>query len=478
MAEDIYTTSNFTSLRLNRNVHMTSCFKKDKKRGIIVCLCRYCFPRELQNATTLENEDLRLKRLLGSNYLNAFCILLTALTKSNSDLRILTGINEEYSVKYVAKNQSDIDADAALNAAFKAIKRAYRNRAHRESERPDMTVDQIGKARVRSLLFNMNNFNQVHQTLANYCLLTRGDPFLFSHRTVDLSILPVIAALKQEESTVYLNHTDDGAFGSNKIGAYLKRPPTSTHIALFSFFIFGHHTRKAKPKKKKPAAEYIDDEAEVDSDDENEDSDCEKSDPKKVKTDDESSPKDFIVVLHGFTFRPKRRRNTALKEENHALAALICFVPFGKIEDIYRGKLSAVEAFEEASTLNLVCREGLIYLHNVESVWEKKFAAQERTKARNQALREEAERLHLGKDNSDSTKQTFKQKPRKDPFDFDEEDFEYASGESDDESPFLQKYYSSPPQGLLKRNASTTNVSNFFLLFPHNFRTSIDRSFR
>ena len=425
---------------------MMSCFKKGVKKGLKVSLCRYSVPREPQTETTLKDEDLRLKRLLGSNYLNAFCFLLTALTKSNSDLRVLTGITEEYSVKYVAKNQSNIDADAALNAAFKAISRAYRNRAHREAEHPELTAEQIGKARVRSLLFNLNNYNQVHQTLANFCLLTRGDPFIFSHRRVNLSILPIISVLKDEESTVFLNHTENGAFGANKIGTYLKRPPTEAQVALFPFFIYGSHTRKKvkRPKKKKTAAVYIDDEAEDDSDDETEDANEESDDEhveRKKTTTDESAPKDYIVVLHGFTFRPKRRRNTALKEENYALAALICFVPFVKIEDIYRGKESAVAAFDEACARNLVCHEGLTYLRNVESVWERKFEAQERTKVRNETLFKEAERLELGKDRLESTPKASKRRPPKnDSFDFDEEDdFESASGESEDESSYMQQ---------------------------------------
>ena len=103
-----------------------------------------------------------------------------------------------------------------------------------------------------------------------------------------------------------------------------------------------------------------------------------------------SLPTDFVVVLHGFSFKPKVRLNTKEKRERNALAVLLCFVPFDSLEKLHI--LQGCESYTEAAEKADICPLGIKYLKNVELLWTDKMKAQERTKTHNQALLTEAEK--------------------------------------------------------------------------------------
>ena len=102
-----------------------------------------------------------------------------------------------------------------------------------------------------------------------------------------------------------------------------------------------------------------------------------------------STPKDHVVTLQGYSFRPRARRNTQAKREEHALAALLCFVPFDSLtrDEILRGHETYEAAFEDALAEGWVCELGRWFLENLEIYWDMKFAAQERKRARCEAAR-------------------------------------------------------------------------------------------
>jgi hypothetical protein len=157
--------------------HCASCFKKGEKTGMRCILCRYNVPHEVQLITDFVGDgliDVALARSLGSQYMNACCIPVFSVTKSNSDLRFLHAFSMDYSVKYTAKYQGTIDDEKVLKISLDAVARSFRSRRRAEADDPDMDSKRIGEARVRSLLFHSTNFTQVDSTMGFYCLLTKG----------------------------------------------------------------------------------------------------------------------------------------------------------------------------------------------------------------------------------------------------------------------------------------------------------------
>ena len=84
---------------------------------------------------------------------------------------MLRGPSVDYCTKYTSKNQGEVDSDKALEALQRAISRTTQSRRRAEAANPDLTPEEIGRARVRSLLFNVMNFVEIHDTLASLCLL-------------------------------------------------------------------------------------------------------------------------------------------------------------------------------------------------------------------------------------------------------------------------------------------------------------------
>jgi hypothetical protein len=81
-------------------------------------------PHDVQLITDFVGDglvDVALARSLGSQYMNACCIPVFSITKSNSDLRFLHAFSMEYSVKYSAKNQGMIDDLKALKISQDAV---------------------------------------------------------------------------------------------------------------------------------------------------------------------------------------------------------------------------------------------------------------------------------------------------------------------------------------------------------------------
>ena len=365
-------------------------------------ICRYNKPHRSQGATEVCEDCITQARSIGSEYLNGYVAIFASLVKWNHDLRFLN-TNVDYSVKYTAKPQGPVDIDRALTTVLDAISRSDRSRSHAENEDPNLTPDQIGKARVRSLLFNVTNYHQIHNTLLIACMLRKGQPFFMSHRRVLFSLLPLIAYVKGGDVTIAIRRTSDGgACGAMAVTKYLNR--TTKSMALFPFLSGGHHLRKSQrqtEKKDKSGGglfddETMDDEDEGDSDEEDEDKEEDGNvDEPAVNETSTSMPEDYTVVIHGFSFKPEARRNTHEKRENNALAALLLFVPFHTLDSAsLRGEHGTYqEAFSAAKRNGTLCSAGAKYLNNVEVFWKHKFASQERTVERNKKIREEAEKL-------------------------------------------------------------------------------------
>ena len=355
-------------------------------------ICRYYNPHAPQDTTVVCKDCIKHARSIGSEYLNGFVSVLVSLVKSNHDLRFL-GTNVDYSVKYTGKPQGPVDSDLAITTVLDAIARTSRSRGRAEEQDPDMTSQQMGNARMRSLLFNTTNFHQVHNTLIAFCLLRKDRPYLVSHRRqVILNLRPLIAMVSGDPGvTIAVRPTSDGgASGSMAVIKYMQRDNMA--LALFAFLCGGHHRRRRVRSTKGfgglISSEAMEDDEEDDGEDEEE---AEGYDKERVSTI--VKPQEHIVVIHGYSFKPERRRTTLDKKESHALAVLLLFVPFNSLDaaSLLGEHKTFQEALDAAKLDGTLCSEGVQYLHNMELHWQQKFDSQERTVARNVELRAEAE---------------------------------------------------------------------------------------
>lgn len=312
------------------------------KHKMTCIFCRYDYPKSPQGLTEVSDDGVKQARSIGSEYLNGLTYVLTSLTKSNNDLRLL-GISIDYAVKYTSKSQGLVNSNEALNVISKAISRSCRGRKRAESRDPEMVPTKRGEARVRSLLYHITNFTKLFDTQINLLLLSKSRPFLTSHRIVNLSLFPLIALVTLAENvTVAVQRTDDGgARGSMVAAKYSNRKIRS--LAMFPFYSNGHHVqRRQSGRRRQTRRDLVDDEAAESPDEEEEELEC---DDGQARTD-ESSPKDFTVVVHGHSFKPLCRRNTPERRERHALAALLLFVPFENLDAL--SILNGHATFEEA----------------------------------------------------------------------------------------------------------------------------------
>ena len=386
---------------------MPSCFKKGKVAGMKAAVCRYNMPRDPCDATHVHDDDtsddddaasnegeknllsaeVERKRTLASLYMNAANLHIYSLTKSNNDLRILSGISVNYSVKYTSKPQC-IDADKVLKAALKAVSRMYKNRAIAEAREPHLTAESIGASRVKSLLFNITNFMQIDGTMAGYCLATGNRPFISSHRIVNLNLRAIIKSSQGEEHHVTLREDNESGFtGSNKmLQKYLNRVGALLGLSLFDFAVNNLHEKKSKKQAAKSDDAETLDEAQEDE--------C--LDDLVDFIGPATSPTDHVVCIHGFSFKPKERRTTTEKKEEYALGALLLFVPFSaesfSSDGLKNGHASYSEALQTArATPGLFSLRGTLYLQNVESMWVNKFKAQRKTKRHRAMVKLQAE---------------------------------------------------------------------------------------
>ena len=126
-------------------------------------LCRYNVPHDVQLITDFVGDglvDVALARSLGSQYMNACCIPVFSITKSNSDLRFLHAFSMEYSVKYSAKNQGMIDDEKALKI------RKMRSRDLFEAvDAPRLTIQTWTQSKSARLVFEVYYFTAL--TLRN-----------------------------------------------------------------------------------------------------------------------------------------------------------------------------------------------------------------------------------------------------------------------------------------------------------------------
>jgi len=353
--------------------------------------------------------------------MNPAFMTLFSLTKSNSDLRFLRLVSLDYSVKYSAKVQGIVDAEKALKIALDAVDRSFRSRQRAEANDPDMEAKRLGEARVRSLLFHITNFTQIDITMAAFCLLTKGRPYMTSHREVNLSLYPLMSIVEGGRVSVTVTPAPGGGVrGSMMVTKYLNRDRRD--LALFEFLAGGFSVkRKSTTRRKRKLASHFDDEAEerddesaVDSDESREDAELSDSDDRDRTSSDigasptrpqigyPSTPDDFVVVLHGCSFKPKVRLTTPEATEKNALATLLYFVPFDSLDkaSMLRGQKSYSDAVEQAIKDGVLCALGVQYLANVDSMWTQKIAAQDRTKIYNQKLREQAQSIDALKGSS------------------------------------------------------------------------------
>jgi len=173
--------------------HCPSCFKFSKRTNSGNS-CRYCYPKDRINSTTVDKKGILLERHLGHEYINSFNDIILQTFRCNHDIQILIGGMEMsevifYCTKYTTKPQQDAYCSVALALA------SYRRRLEREKaarENRSLTNEEISRKRVTGLMHTMTNLIEIAGPLAALYIL-RQSPAYKSHH---FSSLPLESILR------------------------------------------------------------------------------------------------------------------------------------------------------------------------------------------------------------------------------------------------------------------------------------------
>jgi hypothetical protein len=192
--------------------HHGSCFKKGKEHGCRFCYCRYSYPHDVQECTRVgceakkhdDDEDydsddddaddqLRMKRTIGCEYINPRCDTLFLMTLSNSDVKVILGRPNVYSTKYTTKGQDRVDTNVVLDKFSAMITRSFKKRALVEEEHPEMDDKTKAQGRMLSFLYHYTSLHEIANTMAIFYVLTNSMPFFQSHDYTNLMLVSGIA---------------------------------------------------------------------------------------------------------------------------------------------------------------------------------------------------------------------------------------------------------------------------------------------
>ena len=138
-------------------------------------LCRYNFPIAPYENTTLSslynddgsiNKILQIARGIGSEYLNSVACDLFSLSKSNGDMKMLTGQNIHYATKYPTKVQQQTFCDSAFKRHREGIEKAFERRFNSDP----MNSTQHGKGIIHSLAYQHTNILEVQPTCCSFVI--------------------------------------------------------------------------------------------------------------------------------------------------------------------------------------------------------------------------------------------------------------------------------------------------------------------
>ena len=113
--------------------------------------------------TTLYNEDgsinkvLQIAKGIGSEYLNSVVREHFSISKSNGDMKILTGQNIHYPTNYPTKVQNQTFCDAAFKRHREGMEKAFERRFNSDP----INVIQHGKGIIHSLAYQHTNVLEV-----------------------------------------------------------------------------------------------------------------------------------------------------------------------------------------------------------------------------------------------------------------------------------------------------------------------------
>jgi hypothetical protein len=142
--------------------HVKSCFKKGRT------YCRFFIPYELSNETTLT----KLKRFVGSEYLNPYSLIVSLCFKCNHDIKIYFGLDGiqkvYYTVKYTTKEQKSLENTAAVYL------HAFDKHFQKYTESGSTT--NLGRSRLMSMLSSLSEPHEVGAPMAGF-LLIQHEPF-------------------------------------------------------------------------------------------------------------------------------------------------------------------------------------------------------------------------------------------------------------------------------------------------------------
>ena len=192
--------------------HCPSCLKFSRRTNSSNT-CRYAYPKDRVENTSLDKKGIVLKRLLGQEYINSFNDVILQTFRCNHDIQILVGgvqMSEViyYCTKYTTKPQQDAYCSVALALA------SYRRRLEREkaaSEKKELSPEEVSRKRVTGLMHTMTNSIEVAGPLAALYIL-RKSPSYHSHDFQSLLLDEIIKGLflsKEDDSDEIVEETVD-----------------------------------------------------------------------------------------------------------------------------------------------------------------------------------------------------------------------------------------------------------------------------
>jgi hypothetical protein len=234
-----------SSLVINLNTHAwthtSSCFKKSRATSG-ASQCRYGFPRERCDSSSISEKGVLIKHSLAHEFINGFNPTIMKMFKCNHDVQVIFGgkgaINRiYYCCKYVTKPQRQIDSTTAVAlASFQ--RRLAKEIVERVSEAPPPIAD-VRRRRVTSMIHSFTNKQEIAGPLAALYVL-RGS---CCYSSAMCAGLPLSDVLKQLESSgdygctlVETQSAQDSVFTpASQLDDYIYRPDCTSESSLYEF---------------------------------------------------------------------------------------------------------------------------------------------------------------------------------------------------------------------------------------------------
>jgi hypothetical protein len=372
--------------------HHLSCFKKGRLQGCRFKYCRYCYPRDHKENTSVSRNSMEIKRLPSCAYINAYSDVLFSLCKSNCDISLMRSLNLGYAIKYAAKVQQDIDSEALFKTFKDNIKRSFMRNQMRESVPGYNKSDRAkGDSRLFSLLYHFTNMQEIASTMAALYLLRQSQPMYESHMVVSLNLNNALAQIDGGEQIFNVREAADSNnnyVGLSAYACYTNRPLHEVFNNVSWYSYQRNYEEQTHNSCANNASSFS----------------LPESHPKHNTRKVRKRCHEAVVQIIGPSLLPRERReNQPEKEEAYCKYAMILFLPHRDKNELKPDGITWKQAFDNAILSKSLCIYAKEYLDYNEDMWRATIQRQEDSKAYRDNMLEEDKKLRAQVGDDDNT---------------------------------------------------------------------------